>query len=233
MNNNIVVGRRGELKLINDLMDKKRNIIMFGEDGVGKSAIAQKILLERLDKNNLYVQENGTLRLTLAGIIVRNSQEKNKINSLNILALKKKCYEILRGFQHYIILDHVGRVKPKHYTFLMYLFEKNIPLLAISRGLDKKAIGHLRMAFYDFEKVEIKNFDRAASNNLVDYFIKESGIRVAKEADFKQAIFNYSKGNPKIIKALCFLARDVKYKKNDILDVKLMDLDRRINEAVH
>jgi len=29
------------------------------------------------------------------------------------------------------------------------------------------------------------------------------------------------------------LARDVKYQKNDYIDVKLMDLDRRISEAVH
>jgi hypothetical protein len=33
MNNDILVGRKDELKLINDLMDKKRNIIMFGEEG--------------------------------------------------------------------------------------------------------------------------------------------------------------------------------------------------------
>ena len=62
--------------------------------------------------------------------------------------------------------------------------------------------------------------------------MKEFNIKVTKEAEFKQAIFNHSKGNPKIIKALCFLARDVKYKRNDSLDVHLMDLDRRINETI-
>jgi hypothetical protein len=207
---------------------------MFGEEGVGKSAIAQRILLERLDKNNLYVWENGTLRLTLVGIIAGRSQEKNiAIDSLNILALKKKCYEIIEKAPDYIVLDHMGRVEPKHYAFLTYLLEKNIPSLVISRGLNKKDIGHLRMSLYSFEKVEIVNLDRPDSNNLIDYFIKEFGIKVVKTDEFKQAIFSHSMGNPKIIKALCFLARDVKYQKNDTLDVKLMDLDRRINEAVH
>jgi len=215
-------------------MDKKRNIIMFGEEGSGKSAIVQRILREQSNKNNLYVQENGTLRLTLVGIVTGRLQEKNiAIDSLNILALKKKCYEIINKNPDYIVLDRMGRAEPKHYAFLMYLLEKGIPLLVISRGLDKKSIGHLRMVLYDFEKVEIKNFDRAVSSNLIDYFMKEFGIKVTKEAEFKQAIFNYSKGNPKIIKALCFLARDVKYQKNGSLDVKLMDLDRRISEAVH
>jgi len=234
MSHDTLAGRENELELINDLMNNKRNIIIFGEEGVGKSAIVQRILREQSKKNNLYVRENGTLRLTLTGIIAAISQEKNiGIGSLNILALKKKCYEIIQNFSDYIVLDHMGRVEPKHYAFLTYLFEKNIPLLVISRGLDKKDFGHLRMALYAFEKVEITNFDKTVSNNLIGYFIKESGIKITKEAEFKQAIFNYSKGNPKIIKALCFLARDVKYQKNEAIDVKLMDLDRRISEAVH
>jgi GTPase SAR1 family protein len=229
-----MIGREKEIGLINDLMSKNKNIIVFGEEGVGKTVIVQSVLNEQLNRRNLYVQENETLRNTLLGIIASGSKEISKgIDALNILALKKKCYEIINKNPDYIVLDRMGRAEPKHYAFLMYLLEKGIPLLVISRGLDKKSIGHLRMVLYDFEKVEIKNFDRAVSSNLIDYFMKEFGIKVTKEAEFKQAIFNYSKGNPKIIKALCFLARDVKYQKKDTLDVKLMDLDRRISEAVH
>jgi len=234
MSHDTLAGRKNELELINDLINNKRNIIIFGEEGVGKSAIVQRILQEQSNKNNLYVRENRTLRLTLTGIIAARSQEKNiAIDSLNVLGLKKKCYGILESALGYIVFDHMGRVEPKHYTFLTYVLEKNIPLLVISRGLDKKDIGRLRMALYDFEKVEIKNFDKTASNNLIDYFMKEFGIiKVTKEAEFKQAIFNHSKGNPKIIKALCFLARDVKYKRNGSLDVRLMNLDRRISETI-
>lgn len=233
MSHDTLAGRENELELINDLMNNKRNIIIFGEEGVGKSAIVQRILREQSKKNNLYVRENGTLRLTLTGIIAARSQEKNiGIDSLNILALKKKCYEMLESATGYIVLDHMGRVEPKHYAFLTYLFERNIPLLVISRGLNKKDIGHLRMSLYSFEKVKIANLDRLDSNNLIDYFIKEFGIKIVKTDEFKQAIFSHSKGNPKIIKALCFLARDAKYQKNDSIDVKLMDLDRRISEAV-
>jgi GTPase SAR1 family protein len=233
MNNYILFGRENELRLINDLLDKKRNIIIFGEEGVGKSAIVQRILRERPDKNDFYVRENGTLRLTLAGIIAATSQERKKsIDSLNIFSLKNKCYAIMERIPNYLVFDHVGWVKPKHYSFLDYILEKNISLLVISRGLNKRDVGHLWMALYNFEKVEITNLDKEASNNLTDHFMKEFGIKVTKEAEFKHEIFSHSKGNPKIIKALCSLARNVKYQKSDSINVKLMDLDRRISEAV-
>ena len=145
--------------------------------------------------------------------------------------------------------------------------ETKIPLIVVSSGLEKKDIGYLRMSLFNFEKVEISNFDRPAADILIDHFIhsrpenlalegkdekwplsislqeatgfspwsfiKEFGIKINNETDFKKQIFHFSKGNPKIIKGLCFLARDVKYQKNDAIDVKLMDLDRRISEIVH
>lgn len=228
------IGREKEINLINSLMSQNKNIMLFGEEGVGKTAIVQNALNGQPGRRHLYVQDNETLRHTLLGIIAGGTQGTNKgVDALNILALKKKSYEIINAISDYIVLDHMGRVEPKHYAFLTYLLEKHIPLLIVSRGLEKKSIGHLRMALYGFEKIEVKNFDRAGSNNLTDYFMKESGITVIKEAEFKQAIFDYSGGNPKIIQGFCLLARDVKYRKNDAIDVKLMDLDRRISEAVH
>ncbi len=227
-----IIGRDSEITLINTLLQQKRNILVFGEEGIGKSAIIQRIISDKDNRNILYVQKNNTLRETLIGIVTANLERISGYENFNILALKKKCYEIIDKTPGYLVLDHMGRVEPKHYAFLTYLLEKNIPLLIISRGLNKKDIGHLRMSLYSFGKVEIKSFDKKASNNLTDYFIKEFGIKVVKTDEFKQAIFNYSKGNTKIIKALCFLARDVKYQKNDSIDVKLIDLDRRITEAV-
>jgi hypothetical protein len=150
------------------------------------------------------------------------------------LALKNALYGIINEKKpEYIVFDHIESVEPKFYSLFVYLMEAKIPLIVLSRGLQKKDIGHLRMSLFNFEKVEISDLDRPTADVLIGHFIKEFGIKITKEADFKKQIFHFSKGNPKIIKGLCFLARDVKYQKNDILDVKLMDLDRRINEVVH
>ena len=232
MSDDILLGREKEISLINSLMDKKENIIIFGQEGFGKSAILRYILANRKMSAILFSERSLSLRESLINLIASNNDSMGNIKGKNILSLKKAFYGILNKNPEYIVFDHIGRVEPKFYSFLTYLMDKNIPLLIISHGLDKQHTGHLRMALYDFKKVEIAYFNKAASNALVDNFIREYEIKLSKEADFKRVIFNYSKGNPKIIKALCLLARGGKYQKNDVLDVKLMDLDRRINEAV-
>jgi len=229
-----IIGREKECAAISGLISQKKSIIIFGPEGVGKTVILNKVITGFPGINKIYSQESKTLKESLLNFMASASFSKKIVNKANILALKKLFYEILaKNKPEYIIFDHIERVEPKFYSFFEYLIEAKIPLIVLSRGLGKKEIGHLRMSSFNFEKVEISNFDRPTTDIIIDYFIKEFGIKITKEADFKKEIFHFSKGNPKIIKGLCFLARDVKYQKSGSLDVKLMDLDRRIGEVVH
>ena len=110
------------------------------------------------------------------------------------------------------------------------VMERQIPLVIVSRGLRKEHIGQLGMILYDFMKIEIDNLDRAAVDKLAEHFIAHLGINITKKSKFKKDIFYYSKGNPKIIQELCFLAADAKYRPKGFLDIKFLNLDRRINE---
>jgi len=229
-----IIGREKEYVMISALIDKRKNIIIFGLEGVGKSAIIKSVLKEQNITNLLYSQDSRTLKSSLINLILSVLSNTKVIEELNTLALKNSLYRIIKEKKpEYIVFDHVESVEPKFYSFFVYLMEAKIPIIVLSRGLEKKDIGHLRMSLFNFEKVEISNFDRTAADILIGHFINEFGIKITKEADFKKEIYHISKGNPKIIKGLCFLARDVKYQKNNAIDVKLMDLDRRINEVVH
>jgi len=229
-----IIGREKEYVMISALIDKRKNIIIFGLEGVGKSAIIKSVLKEQNITNLLYSQDSRTLKSSLINLILSVLSNTKVIEELNTLALKNSLYRIIKEKKpEYIVFDHVESVEPKFYSFFVYLMEAKIPIIVLSRGLEKKDIGHLRMSLFNFEKVEISNFDRTATDILIGHFINEFGIKITKEADFKKEIYHFSKGNPKIIKGLCFLARDVKYQKNNAIDVKLMDLDRRINEVVH
>ena len=229
-----IIAREKECAIITNFINQRQSIIIFGLEGVGKTAVLNKVLTSFPGLNKIISQESKTLKESLLNFMARASFGKKIVNRANILVLKKLFYEILaKNKPEYIIFDHIERVEPKFYSFFEYLIEAKIPLIVLSRGLGKKEIGHLRMSSFNFEKIEISNFDRPNTDIIIGYFIKEFGIKITKEADFKKEIFHFSKGNPKIIKGLCFLARDVKYQKSGGLDVKLMNLDRRIGEVVH
>ncbi len=229
-----IIGREKECAAITNFINQKKSIIIFGPEGVGKTTVLNNVLTGLPGLSKICSLESKTLKESLLNFMANAAFSKKTVNKANTLALKKLFYEILaKNKPEYIIFDHIERVEPKFYSFFEYLIEAKIPLIVLSRGLGKKEIGHLRMSSFNFEKVEISNFDRPTTDIIIASFIKEFGIKITKEADFKKEIFHFSKGNPKIIKGLCFLARDVKYQKSGSLDVKLMDLDRRIGEAVH
>jgi Holliday junction resolvasome RuvABC ATP-dependent DNA helicase subunit len=88
------------------------------------------------------------------------------------------------------------------------------------------------MGLYDFAKLEIKNLDPTKAGQLIDHYASTFDLKIDAPTDFKKEVFKISKGTPKIINQLCQLARDQKYRAKGYMDVKLMDLDRRISNAV-
>jgi len=163
------------------------------------------------------------------GLVLSGSNTRVKIEEQNILTLRKMLYTILDKKPEYIIFDHIGRVEPKYCSFLEYLIERGLPLMIISQGTDKKAIGNLRYLLHNFERVELSNFSRVATDILVDHYIGKFNIKVVEPDNFKKAVFHFSNGNPKVVKQICSLARDTKYQKKGFIDVRLINLDRRIN----
>ena len=232
MSEPILVGRERECQLISDLMNQRKNIAVFGDRGVGKTAIIKELLKGRNVKQVLYSGQSGTLKEALCNLVKSGKPSRTHVERQNTLALKKICYGMLVQRPEYIVFDHIAWVEPKFYAFLVYLIERELPLIIITRGLGRNTLGHLWMALYSFERVEVKNLDKPRTENLVSAYTKALGIRIEREADFNHEIFEISGGNPKIVKQLCLLAKDEKYGKKGYLDVRLMDLDRRIKESV-
>lgn len=211
-------------------MDQRKSIIILGEAGVGKTAIITNVLSERGTRNILYSKGSATLKESLINLTLFSVGRK--IRRLNTLALKKICYGILDKKPEYLIFDHVAWVEPRYYGFLTYLMEKELPLVILTQRPDKKNIGHLWMALYNFERVEITNLDRPKTDELVSHYIQSFGLKLTQDDDFQREVFNISKGNPKIIRQLCSLAQDEKYRAKGYIDVRLMDLDRRIHATM-
>jgi integrase/recombinase XerD len=227
----MLIGREQECRLITDLMRQRKNILILGEEGVGKSAILENVMGSGVVKNSLYSKRSTTLKETLVNMVGSAVGGKD-VQKQNILSLKKICYQLLDESPEYAVLDHIAWVEPKFYGFLIYLKERNLPFVIVTRRRDKKNIGHLWMGLYDFEKIEISNLDQTKAGQLIDYYASSFALEIAAAEDFKRAVFKISAGNPKIILELCWLAQDEKYRKKGYVDVKLMDLDRRIEAAI-
>jgi integrase/recombinase XerD len=228
----MLIGREQECRLLKELMRQRKNILILGPEGVGKTAIVDHALADGHIKNGLHSKSSTTLKETLVNMI-QSSQGSKDLQKKNILSLKKIYYQLLDQSPEYVVLDHVAWVEPRFYGFLTYVKEQKIPSIIVTRKADKKNVGHLWMGLYDFEKVEIKNLDEAKTGQLIDYYAESFDLQLAAAADFKKEVFTVSKGNPKIIKELCRLARDEKYRAKGYADVKLMDLDRRIKSSIH
>ena len=231
MDDDILIGRENELKAIGDSIGNKRNIIVFGQEGVGKSAIISRALKDNGMEKVLLSENSSSLKESLKNIIISSGNYNGDIWTKNTLSLKKILYALLDKNPEYLVFDHVGRIDPKFYSFLTYLIDRKVPLLVACRGIEKKDIGHLRLSLYAFEKVPISNLDKEKTSLLIDWHIDMFKMKVTNADKFKKEIFHFSKGNPKIVKQLCLLAHDGKYRRNDSLDVHLMDLDRRISEV--
>jgi hypothetical protein len=230
MSLNALIGREHERRALLGFIEQKRSVLILGEEGVGKSAILEDIVAAGPVKNILYSRHSVTLKETLVNFIGFALGRKD-VQKKNILSLKKLSYELLDASPDYAVLDHIGWVEPKFYGFLTYVKERGIPFIVAARSAGKENVGHLWMGLYDFDTLEIKNLDPAKSDRLVDHYGSAFNLKIDREADFKRAIFKFSRGNPKIIKQLCQLARDDKYRAKGYIDVRLMDLDRRIQIA--
>jgi hypothetical protein len=231
MSPTVLIVRDDERRALDELMRRKRNILIVGDEGVGKSAILENAISAGAVKNILYSKHSTTLKETLVNLVgsvvgVKGLQKKN------ILTLKKSCYRLLEVNPEYVVLDHVAWVEPKFYAFLTYMKERNIPFIIATRKPDKNNVGHLWMGLYDYATMDIKNLDPTKTGRLVDHYATSFHLKIAAESDFKKDIFKISKGNPKVIKDLCQLARDEKYRLNGYVDVRLMELDRKIHNVI-
>lgn len=231
MDSTVLIGREQECRLLDELMRQRKNILIIGQEGTGKTQIVEKVIVGSAGKNILYSKRSTTLKETMVNMIESARVRKVPANK-NLLSLKKLCYQLLDNAPEYAVLDHIKWVKPQFYGFLVYLIERKLPFVIVTRHADKKNIGHLWMGLADFTRLEIKDLDANRTGQLIDHYATTFDLKIDAPADFKKEVFKISEGNPKIIGQLCRLARDQKYRAKGYMDVKLMDLDRRINNAV-
>lgn len=226
MEQTIFIGRKNELKQINRLMQRKRNIIIWGAKGVGKTTIIRKLLTDRKGAAIPYASDSHTLKTAMGGLLQRDVQ------LYNMLTLRKQFYKFLEEKFPYIVFDHVVSVGPRYFSFFEYLLTKDIPFIILNKGNTRKDLHPLGFLTLYADSVEITNFPKCDVDDLVFYYVRTLNLAVQDSQEFANEIFRLSAGNPAIIQQLCYLSKDVKYLQGGVLNLGLADLDRRIEEII-
>ncbi len=127
----MLIGREEERRLLDELMGQRKNILVIGEEGVGKTAIVENVIAACALKNVLYCRRSTTLKETMVSMVESGRGGKD-LPKKNILSLKKICYELLKERPGYAVLDHIEWVEPKFYGFLIYLIEQKLPFMIVT-----------------------------------------------------------------------------------------------------
>lgn len=253
----IFVGREQELKRMFDALAQGKHLLILGEKGCGKTALAKefirqaqaghkgKILLSNRSHSlkdtclelagSLYSQ--GMLTKVPKGIKELDpgipwEKAERYFSTLKTSVLKNMIFNNIREpGELIIVLDHLGKMKLKFFMFLDSLRD-HARLILIARSAQKKETGRLWMMLWGFEKIELKPLTHDETTRLARHWLGEvSKGPVENNKWFREAV-RISRGNPEALRGLCDEIRRQKLTAKGEVHVRLANIDRKITSLL-
>jgi len=218
------VGRQKEMARLCELHAQRRHVLILGPAGVGKSALVGE-LRKRL---SLLV----SARSAHLGEICGGLEEQLGLDAagLKLLERKKRLREALGSAGRVVVFDGVGWTGPKVSSFFESIAER-VPVWICARSEHPWDIGHFWPVLVRFERVEVRAFHLSETQALVEAAV-EAGRSPAKAAGIVEWLQRRSGGMPLVLWELLEELASGRYDPDRAFDLKLLDLDRRIHQAV-
>ncbi len=217
------VGRRKEVARLADLHARRKHVLILGPAGVGKSALIRHaagflpllVCPESARFSDLCASLEGQFGLDRAD---RRLAERKQRLRLAVAEAGKT-----------VALDGVAWTSPKLSAFLESLSER-VPVWVATRSAHPWDIGHCWPLLVRFERVELSPFHPADSRALVEAAVR-SGRVSAAALEAVERLHRLSAGLPRVLCELLDGLATGRYDPRRAFDLKLLDLDRRIQEA--
>jgi hypothetical protein len=219
-----LIGRETELNFLRDRLRTGRNVAVIGPAGIGKTALVRQAMAAMPDA--LYCPDTSTLKTACESLLAALGVS---VTAPDNIQRKRAVLAALHGHRCYIVFDHVQRVSPRLLSLLENLRESH-PMVIATRSLAWNDIGHLKMILWDFDTLEPDNLNEAAALRLARAEGERLGLHVPDPRQFEHDLWRWSRGNPGRMIALCEQAKHGGYVFGHRFDVRLLDLDRRIQE---
>lgn len=203
---NFHIGRKEEMQKLLDCGQKKINLLITGEQGIGKSH-----LLDNYNHGKIIrIGDLSTTKRMIAGLLLHlfeNDKDaiaqtiyekglnKNELETLVYRETIKRMTELLiqitEKHEYTLLVDDVTRIPPLGVNALEKL-KNHFHIICAARQIPIKKASFLT----NFERIELKSLSRTESIELINRLSKPLLDRIEDYETFKNHIFENTNGNP-------------------------------------
>lgn len=239
-----LIGREKEVEAILKEVGKRKDVLLVGPIGSGKTAILREIVrkLESQNKKVVYANYATSFKHFLVNLVYQMHEKYNDIELYELLDKQedtkgKAWKEIRRRVAKLTTSDLAGLVfrstKRREYTIICDALEmitptakanfeslrENCCLIGATHTI--KDNPHLKKLWWRFKHIEIKNLELAKAKELIDYLYTENNINAYDKEAYKRKILKVSNGNCAAIYDMVFHSSKEKYLDHqDVRDIK-------------
>jgi len=214
------IDRDKECAQLQRLHTSHKHVLILGAEGVGKSALVG------------YLRESFGLRVCPSSArlaeICDSLECELELESaqLHLVQRKNRLLKSFAGTKQTVVFDGVAWTTPKVSSFLEDVSERE-PVWLCARSDQAGDIGHFWQFLWKFERVELRPFHLAETRALLEAAVAAGQIPAAA-LDAVERLQQLSVGNPRVLGELITGLASGHYDPHKKFDLRLLDLDRRI-----
>jgi hypothetical protein len=253
-----LVGRIGIVHTVLAHIRQGRSALLLGPAGIGKTTILHAVMhaARQIPSGRwpLYCEYASTLRVTLLALArqlsIRESavqpglgEQELRMNCaprdaashilgrLSIARLRRLVAPRLLSGRYVVLLDHIGRVRGAHATFLEELAEDwRVPLIVAARSLNPVETGRMWWVGWNFQKIVVPELSPGDARQLIARLLDRAAVSLPEQEDFVRELSRFARGNPGVITRACDLVGTNRYHVGGRTDLRLLWLDLKIHD---